>query len=134
MNSEPTKTIESPRKPKHHFAEYRDDTCPICLEKYDDTYNPSMLYFCGHGFHLQCAESWRQRSNACPLCWSDMIEVGVVSQQLAALEDTPIAMGSFLRPAEVEEDLRLVRGDSGPVPTNRRSRNRFISNCCCLIL
>jgi|UniRef100_A0A7S4GHV6 hypothetical protein len=63
--------------PANHIGEYRDDTCSICLEQYEGEINPAMLYVCGHAFHLQCAETWRQRSNSCPLCWNSLIEAGV---------------------------------------------------------
>ncbi|KAJ9457339.1 E3 ubiquitin-protein ligase RHF1A [Diplonema papillatum] len=55
------------------FGAYKQDTCSICLERYTAS-NPAMLYACGHAFHLQCAETWRQRSDTCPLCWGPLHE------------------------------------------------------------
>eukprot|EP01064_Diplonema_japonicum_P020573 TRINITY_DN30181_c0_g1_i1.p1 TRINITY_DN30181_c0_g1~~TRINITY_DN30181_c0_g1_i1.p1 ORF type:complete len:166 (+),score=9.13 TRINITY_DN30181_c0_g1_i1:55-552(+) len=55
------------------FGAYCQDTCSICLEKYNIT-NPAMTYLCGHAFHLQCAESWRERKGTCPLCWTTLHE------------------------------------------------------------
>eukprot|EP01059_Diplonema_ambulator_P036320 TRINITY_DN9013_c0_g1_i2.p1 TRINITY_DN9013_c0_g1~~TRINITY_DN9013_c0_g1_i2.p1 ORF type:complete len:190 (+),score=33.07 TRINITY_DN9013_c0_g1_i2:51-572(+) len=55
------------------FGVYCQDTCSICLEKYHVT-NPAMTYICGHAFHLQCAESWRERQRTCPLCWAPLQE------------------------------------------------------------
>jgi hypothetical protein len=78
MNIEYVQTTHATLSPVCHVAaSYRDDTCSICLERYDSRSNPAMMYLCGHAFHLQCAETWRQRSSACPLCWSTLIEVGL---------------------------------------------------------
>ncbi len=53
---------------------YEDDQniCPICLELYTEE-NPSMHCKCGHEFHLQCSESWKQRSDECPVCFRKLI-------------------------------------------------------------
>ena len=39
------------------------DPCPICLES-----DPDLPIECGHRFHSDCIEQWRQRSKACPMC------------------------------------------------------------------
>lgn len=49
-------------------GEYHLTSCPICLEHFTLD-NPAILLKCEHGFHLQCLESWRQRSSACPMCF-----------------------------------------------------------------
>merc|ERR1711916_302740 len=46
-------------------------SCPICLENFSQA-NPSVLYSCGHNYHLQCAESWFVRSSRCPVCDQDI--------------------------------------------------------------
>ncbi|CCW70823.1 unnamed protein product [Phytomonas sp. Hart1] len=48
-------------------GEYNFSVCPICLEHFT-MHNPAIIVHCEHGFHLQCLESWRQRSAACPVC------------------------------------------------------------------
>ncbi|ORC87846.1 uncharacterized protein TM35_000202550 [Trypanosoma theileri] len=48
-------------------GEYRLSSCPICLERFT-LENPAIVVICGHGFHLQCLEEWRQRSPLCPVC------------------------------------------------------------------
>eukprot|EP01063_Lacrimia_lanifica_P018797 TRINITY_DN2573_c0_g1_i1.p2 TRINITY_DN2573_c0_g1~~TRINITY_DN2573_c0_g1_i1.p2 ORF type:complete len:201 (+),score=25.41 TRINITY_DN2573_c0_g1_i1:63-665(+) len=55
------------------FGTYNQDTCCICLEKYCSV-NPAMTYACGHAFHLQCAEAWRERGGGCPMCLGPMVE------------------------------------------------------------
>ncbi|KAF0974003.1 hypothetical protein FDP41_006986 [Naegleria fowleri] len=53
---------------------FEDDEsqCPICLELYNEE-NPEVKCKCGHGFHLQCSEEWRQRSSECPVCFRKLI-------------------------------------------------------------
>ncbi|KAG2375300.1 hypothetical protein C9374_009923 [Naegleria lovaniensis] len=46
--------------------------CPICLELYTEE-NPEVSCKCGHGFHLQCSEEWKQRSSQCPVCFRKLI-------------------------------------------------------------
>jgi len=61
---------ESPSTPQltgFIVGEYRQSHCPICLEIYTSD-NPAVLFSCHHAFHLQCVESWRQRSRLCPVC------------------------------------------------------------------
>ena len=58
------------------FGIYNQVTCSICLEKYT-TMNPAMTYQCGHAYHLQCAESWRQRNGTCPMCWEPLDEAAL---------------------------------------------------------
>ncbi|CCW65675.1 unnamed protein product [Phytomonas sp. EM1] len=48
-------------------GEYNFSVCPICLEHFT-IHNPAIIVHCEHGFHLQCLESWRQRSAVCPVC------------------------------------------------------------------
>eukprot|EP01060_Flectonema_neradi_P000241 TRINITY_DN10170_c0_g1_i1.p1 TRINITY_DN10170_c0_g1~~TRINITY_DN10170_c0_g1_i1.p1 ORF type:complete len:185 (+),score=16.87 TRINITY_DN10170_c0_g1_i1:67-621(+) len=58
------------------FGVYNQVTCSICLEKYTSL-NPAMTYQCGHAYHLQCAESWRQRNGTCPMCWEPLDEAAL---------------------------------------------------------
>jgi hypothetical protein len=80
--------LSSPRATIHQQAEYKQSTCSICLERYDATTNPAMLYECGHAYHLQCAETWRQKSSFCPLCWRDLIEHGLYTGTQQAASDS----------------------------------------------
>ncbi|KAG8346774.1 hypothetical protein TRVL_02397 [Trypanosoma vivax] len=48
-------------------GEFHLTSCPICLERFTLD-NPAIVVICGHGFHLQCLEDWRQRSPVCPVC------------------------------------------------------------------
>ncbi|KEG11927.1 hypothetical protein DQ04_02141050 [Trypanosoma grayi] len=57
-------------------GEYHLSSCPICLERFTLD-NPAILVVCGHGFHLQCLEEWRQRSAMCPVCMKPLRGEGV---------------------------------------------------------
>ncbi|WJX53977.1 RING-type E3 ubiquitin transferase [Trifolium repens] len=47
--------------------EEEEDTCPICLEEYDEE-NPKLTTNCDHHFHLACILEWMERSESCPVC------------------------------------------------------------------
>ncbi|KAH9599255.1 zinc finger protein [Trypanosoma melophagium] len=57
-------------------GEYHLSSCPICLERFTLD-NPAIVVGCGHGFHLQCLEDWRQRSPLCPVCSKPLQDEGV---------------------------------------------------------
>ncbi|RNF21427.1 uncharacterized protein Tco025E_03477 [Trypanosoma conorhini] len=57
-------------------GEYHLSSCPICLERFTLD-NPAIVFVCGHGFHLQCLESWRQRASICPVCMKPMLGEGI---------------------------------------------------------
>lgn len=57
-------------------GEYHLSSCPICLERFTLD-NPAVLVACGHGFHLQCVEDWKQRSPMCPVCMKPVNGEGV---------------------------------------------------------
>ncbi|XP_057449985.1 probable E3 ubiquitin-protein ligase RHB1A [Lotus japonicus] len=54
------------------LVEEEEDTCPICLEEYDEE-NPQLSTKCDHHFHLACILEWMERSESCPVCDKDMI-------------------------------------------------------------
>mmetsp|Transcript_46171 Transcript_46171/g.142346 ORF Transcript_46171/g.142346 Transcript_46171/m.142346 type:complete len:242 (+) Transcript_46171:132-857(+) len=62
----------------HQPARYDRRVCSICLERYTES-NPSVLYPCGHSYHLQCAESWFLRSAKCPVCDQNIRDPGMFS-------------------------------------------------------
>ena len=47
--------------------EQLDDSCPICLEKYQKDEQIVNLK-CRHLFHKECFQKWCQKSVKCPLC------------------------------------------------------------------
>lgn len=67
----------------YDVGEYHLTSCPICLEHFTLD-NPAILLKCEHGFHLQCLESWRQRSAVCPMCFAPI--VGEESRIMSALD------------------------------------------------
>ncbi|KAL9645621.1 hypothetical protein ABK040_015837 [Willaertia magna] len=54
------------------YEEDDDKVCPICLELYTNE-NPEIKCKCGHSFHFQCSEEWRQRSHECPVCFNRLL-------------------------------------------------------------
>ncbi|XP_076931123.1 putative RING-H2 finger protein ATL21A [Bidens hawaiensis] len=59
-----TKTIlgESRRLPKD------DDTCPICLSKYEPKDTLRTIPECNHYFHAGCIDQWLKLNATCPIC------------------------------------------------------------------
>ncbi|KAI5079679.1 hypothetical protein GOP47_0005158 [Adiantum capillus-veneris] len=53
--------------PSIECANDEQDTCPTCLEGYDNA-NPKRSTSCGHHFHLSCILQWMERSTRCPIC------------------------------------------------------------------
>ncbi|AAZ12683.1 Ring finger domain containing protein, putative [Trypanosoma equiperdum] len=58
---------ESSEEESFVVGKYQTSMCPICLESFTHE-NPAVVVGCGHSFHLQCVEDWRQRSPICPVC------------------------------------------------------------------
>lgn len=59
----------------------RDDSCPICAEKYlDDPYPLVVELPCGgrHRFDLECVGPWLQSKGTCPMCRHDLTKKKVV--------------------------------------------------------
>lgn len=53
-----------------------EESCSICLVEFDEEDLVSKLSKCGHVFHLDCIESWVNRSQfTCPLCRSFLFNV-----------------------------------------------------------
>ncbi|KAL4557412.1 hypothetical protein LXL04_035589 [Taraxacum kok-saghyz] len=53
-----------------------DDTCSICLAKFEEEDAVSQLKRCDHVFHTCCIERWLSRDNfTCPLCRSNLLHV-----------------------------------------------------------
>lgn len=51
--------------------EEEENVCSICLDEFCDE-DPIAETQCGHGYHLQCIMQWAQRSQECPLCFSQL--------------------------------------------------------------
>lgn len=52
--------------------EEEENVCSICLDEFSDE-DPAAETQCGHGYHLQCIMQWAQRSQECPLCFSELV-------------------------------------------------------------
>lgn len=53
--------------PKAKFEQKDAQTCPICLDVYQQSEILTQLR-CSHFFHTSCVTRWFQRSTQCPLC------------------------------------------------------------------
>lgn len=53
---------ESRRLPKD------DDTCAICLSKYEPREALRTIPECNHYFHLDCIDEWLKLNATCPMC------------------------------------------------------------------
>ncbi|KAL5713961.1 RING-type E3 ubiquitin transferase [Ranunculus cassubicifolius] len=48
--------------------ELKEMECVVCLEGIEVGQMVRLLPDCHHGFHLQCADAWLSKHNACPIC------------------------------------------------------------------
>lgn len=70
-DGKPELEVEAEPEETYAVGAYHFTTCPICLEPFTLD-NPAIIVQCKHGFHLQCLESWRMRSPACPVCLTSL--------------------------------------------------------------
>jgi len=42
-------------------------TCPVCVERLDETASGILTILCNHSFHCQCLSQWKG-DNSCPVC------------------------------------------------------------------
>lgn len=54
------------------------EPCPICFEKIEDDLNITITT-CGHKFHSSCIFTALERSDNCPLCRNQLVEMNVAS-------------------------------------------------------
>ena len=54
--------------------QFREQECPICVEKYEDGQEVMVLSECSHHFHWLCIEAWLKKSTECPMCRHSMRE------------------------------------------------------------
>jgi len=43
-------------------------TCPVCLERMDDSVTGQLTIVCNHTFHCLCLSKWRGGDTTCPVC------------------------------------------------------------------
>lgn len=53
---------------KYTKEKYYDDTCPICMETYEEGDKLTTIIGCKHYFHSNCISSWFDTKLNCPLC------------------------------------------------------------------
>jgi hypothetical protein len=72
--------------------EEEENVCSICLDEFCDD-DPIAETQCGHGYHLQCIMQWAQRSQECPLCFS---QLSLADEEMNAL----LPFGEYSSPQE----------------------------------
>ncbi|CAD2221784.1 hypothetical protein AGDE_13756 [Angomonas deanei] len=98
-------------------GDYSLSSCPICLERFT-LGNPAIIVSCRHGFHLQCLESWRQRSAKCPVCLKQLDErvdhIMLEGEAVRRLREAPRGERTDSAvPCEEEEPPRSLCGRIG---------------------
>jgi hypothetical protein len=61
------KTPPSRKSPKFNLKVIENDTCAVCMERYENSEMISILP-CSHYFHDSCTEGWLSDHNNCPCC------------------------------------------------------------------
>ncbi|KAG6498989.1 E3 ubiquitin-protein ligase Os04g0590900-like [Zingiber officinale] len=71
----PEKGIDEALISKIAVYKYRKDDgvvkgadCSVCLSEFQEEDSLRLLPKCGHGFHLQCIDTWLRSHSNCPLC------------------------------------------------------------------
>mmetsp|Transcript_13342 Transcript_13342/g.17418 ORF Transcript_13342/g.17418 Transcript_13342/m.17418 type:complete len:747 (-) Transcript_13342:41-2281(-) len=89
--------------PPPEFPEAEGDECSICLVEFEAGHKCRLLP-CSHKFHMECADTWLQRSVSCPLCKQDIL----------ALASTPASeRPSRARPSAGEEKTNTITSAAG---------------------
>ncbi|KAJ0764219.1 putative transcription factor C2H2 family [Helianthus annuus] len=47
------------------------DTCPICLDEYENGEKIGRIEKCGHEYHVDCIKKWVTMKKVCPICKSE---------------------------------------------------------------
>ena len=81
------------------------EPCPICFEKIEDDLNITITT-CGHKFHSSCIFTALERSDNCPLCRNQLVEMNVASDD--ETDDGEEAEHHYTEEEEEEEeDLKV---------------------------
>ncbi|KAJ3289275.1 hypothetical protein HK104_007567 [Borealophlyctis nickersoniae] len=86
---------------------YSIDTCPICLDVFQDGEAIRELVPCKHYYHQECIQHWlTQRKGVCPMCRNDLVRVedGEGNGQGEALEAVEAVDG---------EGVHQIAGETG---------------------
>jgi len=69
--------LEQPLVNESHENTYlHNDSCPICLEDFNDTQTQSIAVLpCNHGFHDNCVKEWLISRGSCPICVQEVFAV-----------------------------------------------------------
>ncbi|KAH6797018.1 RING/U-box superfamily protein [Perilla frutescens var. hirtella] len=55
--------------------------CAICLAEYADGDEVRVLPQCGHGFHIDCVDTWLRSHSSCPSCRQILVAIDVPSKR-----------------------------------------------------
>lgn len=80
--------------------EEEENVCSICLDEFCDD-DPISETQCGHGYHLQCIMQWAQRSQECPLCFS---QLSLANEEMNAL----LPFGEYSSPQDEESMSNML--------------------------
>ncbi|KAI3462291.1 hypothetical protein Pfo_018954 [Paulownia fortunei] len=73
--------------------------CAICLAQYADGDEVRVLPQCGHGFHLQCVDTWLGSHSSCPSCRQILVvsrcQKCAAEAEIKARQDPAVANSSL---------------------------------------
>ena len=102
------KSLKTKPKPSRKILTTCDATnenCPICFQMVNDEKSKLEILSCRHAFHQECISEWKNHSNICPLCRTEMWNL-----DLETLTVTPWLYKLILintKPIQIFENKRI---------------------------
>ena len=102
------KSLKTKPKPSRKILTTCDATnenCPICFWMVNDEKSKPEILSCRHAFHQKCISEWKNHSNICPLCRTEMWNL-----DLETLTVTPWLYKLILintKPIQIFENKRI---------------------------
>lgn len=114
VESTPLSVQPSADNRRFTIGTFRASYCPICFESFTED-NPAVLLPCQHAYHLQCHESWRQRSKLCAVC-----QLPVVDELVRLMTSEDIVAFHRQRTQRANVPPVEPEGASSPLTTGRQ--------------
>lgn len=91
-------------------VEFRDASCPMCLEQIHDSQRETTITKCGHIIHMDCFYDYVDRDNyRCPTCRKSLYDMSMLWRSMrAAIALQPIPRGFF--PVNVGDTVESRHG------------------------